>query len=110
MGHRIVLIRGSFVVATPVSATEASIRFTPGDDGGSPVIRFRVACSSSDGGADAESEGTSSPIVVGSLTEGAVYNCHVIAVNAIGTSYGGFSNTFVQSMNPRFLADRRTWS
>lgn len=63
----------------------ASIAFTaPAVSGGSPIIRYNAACT---GGFAFSSTGTAttSPIVVGSMTNGTLYSCTVSATNSSGT-------------------------
>ncbi len=65
-----------------------------GNDGGRPVTRFDVACTSSDGGVAGIGNGTASPIVIGTLSNAKTYSCTATATNAIGTSAtSGASNS-----------------
>jgi alpha-tubulin suppressor-like RCC1 family protein len=66
---------------------DASVRvaFTPGFDGGSPVTGFSATCVSSDSGTAGSASGSSSPILVSGLMNGAHYTCTVTATNAVGT-------------------------
>ena len=64
----------------------ASVTFTPGNNGGSIVLHFDAACSSSNGGIGRSGTGAASPIVVTGLTNGKTYVCRLSATNAIGTS------------------------
>lgn len=63
----------------------ASIAFTaPATSGGSPIIRYNAACT---GGFAFSATGTAttSPIVVGNMTNGTLYSCTVSATNSSGT-------------------------
>jgi len=81
--------------ATPGNGA-ASVAFTPGDDGGSPVVHFDASCMSSTGGTSGSARAAISPILVTGLTNDATYVCSVTATNAIGTSVAsGPSATFV---------------
>lgn len=64
----------------------ASVSFTPGYDGATPVVRFDASCTSTNGGAHAAASGAGSPIVVPGLTLGKTYTCRVTATNLLGTS------------------------
>ena len=65
----------------------ASVSFTPGSDGGSPILHFDATCvSSSGGGVTRSSSGAASPILVSGMTNGASYTCSTTATNANGTS------------------------
>ncbi len=86
----------SFLVATmPDAPTLGSI--TPGSnavdvavtanaDGGDTVSSFTVTCTSSDGGATQSATNATSPVTVGTLTNGKTYTCTAVATNAIGDS------------------------
>jgi hypothetical protein len=67
--------------ATPGDGT-ASIEFTPGSDGGSPITGYTVTCTPG----PITSNGAGSPIAVEGLTNGITYSCSVVATNAIGDS------------------------
>lgn len=69
-----------------VGSGSTSVSFTPGSDGGTPVVRFDVACTSTNGGAPAAGTGPASPILVTGLTLGKTYTCRVTATNLLGTS------------------------
>ena len=64
---------------------QATISFTPGANGGSPITGFTATCASS-GQLTRTGTGTASPITVNMLTNGVVYSCSVTATNMIGTS------------------------
>jgi hypothetical protein len=84
------------VVATVTGTSSASVSFTPGFDGDSPVTSFTVSCTLNPGGGGAvQVTGAGSPIVVAGLTPGQAYRCQVRATNMNGSSpFSGFSNTF----------------
>lgn len=63
---------------TPGNA-QISVAFTPGPDGGEPVIDFTASC----GGVDVV--GVSAPIVVTGLANGTPYSCTATARNSLGT-------------------------
>lgn len=68
----------------------ASISFTaPASNGGSPITGYTATC----GGVSAT--GNSSPITVSGLTNGASYNCTVVAANILGS---GPASTSVTAM------------
>ena len=69
--------------ATPGNG-QATISFTPGSDGGSPITSFTATCSSTFQGNRTVS-GNASPITVSMLTNNNPYLCSVTATNAIGT-------------------------
>jgi len=70
---------------TPSSAS-AAVAFTAGGDGGSAITGYTATCTSSDGGATGSNSGSTSPITVGSLTDGNTYTCTVVATNGVGDS------------------------
>ena len=79
----------------------ASVAFTASSNGGSPVLHFDAACSSSNGGIAGSATGSVSPIVVTGLTNGKTYTCRVVATNAIGTSASSTaSNALVPATVP----------
>ena len=69
--------------ATPGNG-QATISFTPGSDGGSPITGFTVTCSSTFQPTRTVT-GTVSPITVLALANNSPYLCSVTATNAIGT-------------------------
>src|SRR5206468_2906800 len=72
--------------ATP-GISSASVSFAPpANDGGSPITQFDATCVSSNGGGAGAASGTTSPILVTSLSGGKSYTCAVTATNAVGTS------------------------
>jgi hypothetical protein len=79
------------------TGTLASVAFTPGNNGGSPVTGFTVT--STPGGFTAT--GTSSPIVVPGLTPGTTYRFSVTATNIVGTSTASvLSAAFIPTGRP----------
>jgi hypothetical protein len=84
------------VVATPASATSASVSFLPPAGSGSPVTDYSAQCTSSTGGTTRTRTAPEGPVVVTSLTVGATYRCRVRATNDFGTGlYSGYSTSFV---------------
>ena len=65
---------------------QISVAFTPGGNGGFPVLTFEATCTSSDGGVTGSTTGVASPLAVTGLTNGKTYTCTVIATNVIGNS------------------------
>lgn len=63
----------------------ATIAFTAGSNGGSPITGFTATCTAA-GQTTRTGTGTSSPIDVAQLTTGVAYLCSVTATNAVGTS------------------------
>jgi titin len=64
--------------------TTATVAFTPGFDGGTPVTLFTAICTSSNGGITRTNSNTVSPIVVTNTTNGRTYTCKVTATNSLG--------------------------
>jgi len=67
------------VVATAGNA-QITVAFTPGANGGSPILDFTATCGSQ------STTGAGSPLVVTGLTNGTPYTCTVTARNAAGSS------------------------
>jgi titin len=64
----------------------ATVAFTaPASNGGMTITSYTATCTSSNGGAMGSASGPSSPVVVGSLTNGKTYTCTVTATNIVGT-------------------------
>ena len=61
-----------------------SVAFVAPASNGSAITGYTASCTSSDGGAAGSNTGTTSPIIVSSLTNGNTYTCAVFATNAIG--------------------------
>ena len=75
--------------ATPGNG-QATISFTPGSDGGSPITGFTVTCSSTFQPTRTVT-GNASPITVLALANNSPYLCSVTATNAIGTGQASAS-------------------
>src|SRR5262249_41793390 len=79
--------------AAPVVAggnQQVVITVTPPFNGGSAITGYTAQCTSSNGGAPGSATNATSPITVGSLTNGKTYTCSVYATNVAGNS--GVSN------------------
>jgi hypothetical protein len=72
------------VVATPGNGT-LTVTFTPGLDGGSPVLLYVVGCTSSNGGAGRSGFSGPAGVTMTGATNGKDYTCAVAGVNALGT-------------------------
>ena len=59
----------------------ASISFSPGSDGGATILKYQVKIGA---GSWTDAVGTSSPIVIGSLTNYTSYSIRLRAVNSVG--------------------------
>ena len=90
---------------TTVGVGAASVAFTVGGSGGSPITGYAAQCVSTDGGTGRTRTGTSSPLLVTGLTGGRQYHCRVRASNAIGSGpyshYGAAVNVPEGSSPPR---------
>ena len=101
-------VQGVLIAVAPVIGTATagagavSAAFTPpADNGGSSITSYTASCSSSDGGVTGSASGPSSPILVGSLTNGRTYTCSAFATNAVGDgSLSGESNAVVPTSVP----------
>jgi titin len=86
----------SFVAASVPSApavddiergpNSAVVSFSSTGNGSDAITGYTVTCTSSDGGTTRNASDASSPITVGSLTNGKTYTCAVVATNSIGDS------------------------
>ena len=82
----------SLVPASPAAPTvlfgneRVTVTFTPIVDVANPVTGYAATCTSLDGGTPGAKSGTTSPLVVTSLTNGKTYTCTVTATNIVGTS------------------------
>ncbi len=82
------------VTGSTPQGSAASVAFTPGADGGSPVTGYFAQCESTDGGLTKSNTRTTSPITVTGLTPGKNYHCRTRATNAFGSSpYSGYGPT-----------------
>ncbi len=82
------------VTGTTPAGGRATVAFTPGFDGGSPITGYTAQCSSTDGGVTKSANGTSSPITVTGLTPTKNYKCRVKARNAVGPGpFSAYGNT-----------------
>ncbi|KAA1419498.1 hypothetical protein F0U44_13800 [Nocardioides humilatus] len=90
-------------VDASATSTSASVSFSPGDDGGDPVVRFQASCTSSDGGTTRSAVGATSPIRVGNLDRGRTYGCRARAQNGVGWSVWSSPSTpfVVPAVPPR---------
>ena len=91
----------TITTVTPGNAS-ATVAFTPGVDGGDPVLQYFASCVSSDGGASfGLFSGSSSPILVQGLSNGNTYTCTVQASNSHGLGpKSAPSPSFVVSLIP----------
>jgi titin len=74
---------------------EISVVFFAGPDDGSAVIGFTATCTSFNGGTPGTVDGSSSPLLVGGLTNGKSYTCKVHATNDEGDSADSAASTVV---------------
>jgi len=91
---------------TPTAGSQQiSVAFTaPTDTGTSAITGYVAQVSSSSGDYSAGSNtGTSSPIVVSSLTDGTAYTAKVWAINAYGTSAPSSASSSATPSSPRAL-------
>lgn len=64
----------------------ATVAFTkPANDGGAPILNYRVTCTSSNGGVTNWHQAFNSPITVTQLSPDDTYTCTVAAINQVGT-------------------------
>jgi titin len=63
------------------------VAFTANGDEGDPITGFTATCTSSNGGTTKSASGATSPITVGSLSNGKTYSCTVAATNSFGNSF-----------------------
>ncbi|MEY4340012.1 MAG: hypothetical protein RLZ14_1862, partial [Actinomycetota bacterium] len=75
----------SNVVAALVGTSSATVSFSPGPSGGSPITSYAASCTAS-GRPTITGTGPSGPISVSGLVAGASYSCTVTATNLFGTS------------------------
>ena len=88
-------------VATEVNATTATIAFTAGTTGGTPILDFIATAYISGVATAITAIGTTSPITVTGLTQGTTYTLRVAARNSVGTgAVSGASNTVQPADSP----------
>jgi hypothetical protein len=95
--------RGPDTPAQPaVAAGDAQIKvvFAAPGDGGTPIISYGAACTSSNGGRRSTKTGPGSPLVVTGLTNGRTYTCTVAARNARGVSFNSPASIAVVPTGP----------
>jgi hypothetical protein len=68
-----------------VSGQVATVVFTAGYNGNSPVLTYTATCTSSSGGTTRTGTAASPTVTVSDLTPGATYTCTASATNAIST-------------------------
>jgi Fibronectin type III domain len=79
----------------------AAVTFTPGIDGGSPVIVYVVNCTSSNGGVARGGYSSASGVTLTGLTNGKSYSCKVQGVNSVGIGPSSdASASFIPSAPP----------
>jgi hypothetical protein len=89
------------VTAATAGRQAATIAFTrPENDGGAPIVAFRVTCTSSNGGAKVTQSGGKSPIIVGGLAVGRKYTCRVAAVNKMGIGVASAPSPVIVPLAP----------
>jgi len=74
------------ITSVDLDLNAVTVGFTPNANGGDTVTSFTVTCTSSDGGATQSTSHATSPITVGSLTNGNTYTCTIVATNTFGDS------------------------
>jgi hypothetical protein len=75
------------IISTIGRNAQMSVSFVPpANNGGSTITSYEATCESPDGGAPGSAVGTTSPLVVSPLTNGAFYSCVMTATSALGTS------------------------
>ena len=80
---------------------QATVTFTPGIDGGSPIGTFLVLCLSGDGGNSPIVFSPPTGVTVTGLTNGKTYHCVAAGVNALGTgAISAASVGFIPSAPP----------
>ena len=88
---------------TGVTAGLRSVMVTysaPASDGGATITDYRVACSSSDGGASKSTTEHASPTIVRNLTAGKTYTCNVMARNKAGYGPPSAQSAPVVTLSP----------
>ena len=94
----VITVSGSTVPATPtigaalVGDASVKVAFTaPSSDGGTAISSYTVTCTTS--GTAKVATGTTSPVTVSGLINGALYSCTVTATNSVGISVASSSVT-----------------
>jgi hypothetical protein len=72
----------------------------PASDGGSRIFRYKVTCTSSDGGVTRSNDEQRSPTKVGHLTAAKTYTCTVAARNRAGTGPASAPSAAVVTLLP----------
>ena len=84
-----------------VDSQSATVSFTAGNPGSSPILSFTVTCGSTNGGVTASATDVTSPIFVFGLTNGRTYTCAALETNSAGASlYSGHTTAFVVGVVP----------
>ena len=82
--------------ATEVDATTATIAFTAGTTGGTPILDYTATAYISGVATLVTATGTTSPITVTGLTQGTTYTFKVTARNSVGTGTASNASNTVQ--------------
>ena len=89
------------ITSATAGQQNATIGFTrPANDGGAPIVAFRITCTSSNGGARVTQAGGKSPMTVNGLAVGKKYTCRVAAVNKIGIGASSLPSSVVVPLAP----------
>ncbi|MDX2219215.1 MAG: Ig-like domain repeat protein, partial [Burkholderiales bacterium] len=92
------------IIGSPTAGNaQVSVAFTPGSDGGSPILDYTVTCTSASPPGSFSATGASSPIIVTGLSNFVNYICTVVARNAVGTSAVSTSLTSIVPNNGPYL-------
>jgi Fibronectin type III domain len=84
-----------------IDSQSATVSFTAGNPGSSPILSFTVTCSSTNGGVTTSATDVTSPIFVFGLTNGRTYTCAALETNSAGASlYSGHTTAFVVGVVP----------
>jgi hypothetical protein len=89
------------------SPTKLTVKLSLGDDGGSPVTQFEVACKSSNGGKAKTVTSTRSTVAVTKLTPGKTYRCKARAGTAVG--WGAWSGKGPKTVLPPAARVSAAW-
>jgi titin len=77
-----------------------SIAFPAPANNGDPITGYTATCASTNGGLTGTASGSSSPLVVSSLTNAKTYSCTVRAANTMGDSASSAASAFVAAAAP----------